>query len=105
MWTTFSTPVTPTRDSASGMPGVRAWTSSPLPVGTAASVVGEPACTASQPSVPPPATRPVARFCDLRFWYHFRLRADRPFGAMFGLEDAAAQRRKRREAQRKGGLA
>src|SRR6476646_6480396 len=47
MRTTFSTPVTPTRESPTAIWGGRAWTSSPAPAGAAASDVRGPACTAS----------------------------------------------------------
>jgi hypothetical protein len=53
MRTTFSTPVTPTRESPSAIPGTRAWTSSPAPNAGEIEEVGEPACTVAKPSARP----------------------------------------------------
>src|SRR5262249_42515873 len=55
MRTTFSTPVTPTRESPTAIAGVRAWTSSPAPVAAEAGVVTGPACTSTKGSGPPRA--------------------------------------------------
>src|SRR5258708_7550830 len=59
--TTFSTPVTPTRERPTRMPGVRAWTSSPVPIVGDIAGVGELARTRAKPSAAAIATGPGSR--------------------------------------------
>ena len=83
MRTTFSTPVTPTRESPTGTAGARAWTSSSAPrAGRCCG--GRPLSPAPRPSLARDrwalagrSGRRVrqAHIPDRRFWYHFALRA------------------------------
>jgi hypothetical protein len=71
MRTTFSTPVTPTRESPTRTPGGRAWTSSPARPGRQRR--GEPSrLHRDQPSAAA-GRSPVGGISDRRFWYHSAL--------------------------------
>src|SRR6476646_6552979 len=71
MRTTFSTPVTPTRESPTGTPGVRSWTSSPAPLVGESEGLSRVAATA--PSLARETRLARHRPRDRRFWYHSAL--------------------------------
>src|SRR6202034_198639 len=81
--TTFSTPVTPTRESPTGTLGGRAWTSSPAPCGGSSGGGSRVACTTAKPSAA------VTGVSGRRFWYHSALAREVGGGRSDGKPDGS----------------